>query len=273
MREYDTKIVCRVLEVSERSYYRRLKESYKQTNPMLTEAVVTCFHKHNGNYGRRRIQKALLRQGVNVSVWKIERILKASKLVAKVGRKKSSVPKKVKPEYTSENLVKDKFVIKEKNQLWCADISEFHYADGKLYASAIIDVGTRKIMGWKIDRNQRQSLVQDSIKQAYHRFKPAPGLVFHCDRGVQYTANKTKKLLDKFGMKSSMSRPGTPSDNQPIESFWKTLKQEMSDVSKLPFDEASREIVRYMEMYYNAERIHSSLGYMTPNEAWEKSEK
>ena len=247
-----------------------MAEGYKDRDSSLDEAVINCFHKHNGNYGRIRIRKELMKSGVRISEWKVARILKKHGLVTKVGRdRKKRRPKKMKPDYVSENLVKDKFVIKEKNKLWCADISEIRHAGGKLYASAIIDVGTRKIVGWKIDRAQRQCIVQDAIEMAYRRYRPEPGLIFHCDRGCQYTANDTKKQLDKYKITSSMSRPGTPYDNQPIESFWKTLKQEIRSLQELSFKQAKLAIVEYMEGYYDNERLHSSLGYITPNEAWD----
>ena len=90
--------------------------------------------------------------------------------------------------------------------------------------------------------------------------------VYHSDRGCQYTAKKTKELVEKHGFRKSMSRPGTPSDNQPIESFWKTLKREMPDIRNLTFKEAAKALVEYFELYYNSERLHSSLGYRSPND-------
>jgi transposase InsO family protein len=94
--------------------------------------------------------------------------------------------------------------------------------------------------------------------------------VYHSDRGCQYTAKKTKELVEKYGFRKSMSRPGTPSDNQPIESFWHTLECEMPDIRHLTFEDASRVLVKYFELYYNSDRLHSGIGYLTPNEYFEK---
>lgn len=105
----------------------------------------------------------------------------------------------------------------------------------------IIDVATRRIVGWSISRTQTQKIVQDSLKMAVGRNPDRPnGAIFHSDRGCQYTAKKTKELVEKLGFRKSMSRPGTPSDNQPIESFWKTLKCELPSLSFLKFEEAER---------------------------------
>ena len=92
------------------------------------------------------------------------------------------------------------------------------------------------------------------------------GAIFHSDRGCQYTAKRTKELVEAHGFRVSMSRPRKPNDNQPIESFWKTLKTELTDISNLDFEEARMEIVKYIETYYNSRRRHSSIGYMTPND-------
>lgn len=246
-----------------------MAEGYKDRDSSLDEAVINCFNKHNGNYGRVRIHHALLNDGIRISEWKIACILKKHGLVTKMERiKRKARRKAIPPDYLSENLVKDKYAVKEKNKLWCADITEMKCAEGKLYVSGVLDVATRKIVGWKIDSTMRQSIVQEAIEMAYQRYKPAPGLIFHCDRGRQYTAKDTKKQLDKYKMLSSMSRPGTPQDNQPIENFWKTLKHEVGDLRLLSFKEAKLKIVHYMEVYYNGVRLHKALEQTTPNKAW-----
>lgn len=231
------------------------------------KAVLHCFQKNHGNYGRIRIRKALLAEDIVVSEQKIARILKKHGLCAKSGRKGRI--RKSKPsaeQYIEENLIMDKFSVTEANYLWCSDITELRYAKGKLYLCGIIDVATRRLVGWSIDRHQRQELVQACIRMAVGKnpLRPA-GAVFHSDRGSQYTAKQTKELVERSGFRKSMSRPGTPSDNQPIESFWHTLEVEMPDIRHLSFRDASRTIVSYIELYYNPERIHSGIHYMAPN--------
>ena len=252
--------------MSRSEYYRIAKEQDNEEKE-VEKAVINCFEKHNGNYGRIRIRRELLSKKVEISEYRISKILKRNGLIAKSGRTgKPRRPKPTEQQYIEENLIKDKFSITKANFLWCSDITELRCYRSKIYVCAIIDVATRRIVGWSIAKNQTQRLVQDTLKMAIGRNPERPkGAVYHSDRGCQYTAKKTKELVEENGFRKSMSRPGTPSDNQPIESFWKTLECEMADISHLTFEEASRVIVDYIELYYNSERLHSGIGYYIPN--------
>ena len=164
-------------------------------------------------------------------------------------------------------MIRDKFSVTTVNYLWCSDITELKCKSGKLYVCGILDVATRRIVGWSIARHQTQILVQDAFRMAIGRNPKIPeGAVFHSDRGCQYTAKRTKQLVELSGFRKSMSRPGTPSDNQPIESFWHTLETELGSLKEYNYEEASRKIVEYIELYYNASRIHSGIAYLAPNE-------
>ena len=257
--------------MSRSAYYRTLKAKESEEIE-LEKAVINCFHKHDGNYGRIRIKKELAREGVDLSENKISRILKENGLVAKsgrTGRKKATKP--TEEQYIEENLIKNKFEIAIPNYLWCSDITELECKGSKVYACGIIDVATRRLVGWSIKRHQRQEIVQEAFQMAVGRNPDRPqDAVYHSDRGCQYTAKKTKELVEKYGFRKSMSRPGTPSDNQPIESFWRTLECEMPDIRHLTFETASRVLVKYFEFYYNSDRLHSGIGYLTPNEYFEK---
>jgi len=252
--------------VSRSNYYRK-KAEVKSEKKAEEKEVINCFKKHKGNYGRIRIRKILKERNINVSESRISRIVKENGLVAKAGRKsKIKKRKHTEEQYIEENLIKDKFTVEKANYLWCSDISELKYKGGKIYVCGIIDVATRRIVGWSIGRMQTQELVQKAIKMAIGRNPERPeGAVFHSDRGCQYTAKKTKELVEKNKFRKSMSRPGTPSDNQPIESFWHTLETEMDSLKECNYEESSRKIIEYIELYYNAERIHSGIGYLIPN--------
>lgn len=254
--------------MSKSGYYSH-KCKIDSEKTFIEKEVINCFKKHNGNYGRIRIKKALEEKGIYASETKISRILKENELIAKVGRKRKS--KKNKPtdeQYLSENLVKDKFEETTPNILWCTDLSEMQCKNHKIYVSAIIDVASRRIVSAIVEKHSRQELVQETIKTACCQTKIPVGAIFHSDRGCQYTAKKTKELLEQYGFRISMSRPGTPSDNQPIESFWKTLKTEITDIRHLGYEEAKQEILNYIYLYYNSERLHSGIGYKTPNSVW-----
>ena len=256
-----------MLGVSRSEYYYEAKQTDSEEKAIEKE-VIHCFNKNRGNYGRIRIRKELLTRGIDVSEYKISRILKANGLEAKSGRTgKKKKAKLTEQQYIEENLIKDKFEVRIPNYLWCSDITELKCYRNKMYVCGIIDVATRRIVGWSISRTQTQKIVQDSLRMAAGRNPQRPqGAVFHSDRGCQYTAKKTKELVEKLGFKKSMSRPGTPSDNQPIESFWKTLELELPSLRFLKFEEAQRRVVEYIEMYYNSDRLHSGIDYHIPNE-------
>ena len=270
MAGYDTNTVCRIIRVSRSGYYSHKAATESELSEQ-EERVIHCFEKNRGNYGRIRIHKALLNDGISVSEYKITRILKAHGLKAKCGRTgKSGGAKKAKPteeQYIEENLIKDKFSVTAPNYLWCSDITVLQCKYQKIYVCGVIDVATRRLVGWYIAKHQRQEIVQEAFKMAVGRNPNRPvGAIYHSDRGSQYTAKKTKQLVEENGFRKSMSRPGTPSDNQPIESFWKTLESELPDISQMSFDEAARTIVEYIELYYNAERLHSGINYLVPNQ-------
>ena len=260
-------MVCQLIKVSRSNYYRpkAKTDSEKQKEEI---AVIHCFKKHQGNYGRIRIRKTLLSDGIDISEYRIGRILKQNGLVAKAGRNRQYRRKQpTEQQYYEENLIRDKFSVTTVNYLWCSDITELKCKSGKLYVCGILDVATRRIVGWSIARHQTQILVQDAFRMAIGRNPKIPeGAVFHSDRGCQYTAKRTKQLVELSGFRKSMSRPGTPSDNQPIESFWHTLETELGSLKEYNYEEASRKIVEYIELYYNASRIHSGIAYLAPNE-------
>ena len=255
-----------------RSTFYRVSKSKESEEIELEKAIINCFEKHKGNYGRIRIKKALFQDGINISENKIARIMKEHGLVAKSGRTgRKKAPKLTEEQYIEENLIKDKFKINIPNYLWCSDITELKCKGNKVYVCGVIDVATRRLVGWSIKPHQRQDIVQEAFEMAVGRNPERPeDAVYHSDRGCQYTAKKTKELVEKCGFRKSMSRHGTPSDNQPIESFWHTLECEMPDIRHLTFEEASRVLVKYFELYYNSDRLHSGIGYLTPNEYFKK---
>lgn len=266
LRKYDTSKVCRVLNVSRSGYYKAIRAE-KREDSEIEKQVIHCFERHNGNYGRIRIRKELSRHGVDVSEYRISGILRRNGLTAKGGRTgKRRVQKPTKEQYIEENLIRDKFTVTEPNYLWCSDITEVKVKGGKLYVCGVIDVATRRIVGWAIDRRMTQEVVQRAIELAAIRNPKRPdGAIFHSDRGSQYTAKRTKEQVESLGFRKSMSRPGTPSDNQPIESFWHTLKRELGEMDKESYEEARARIAAYIETYYNPIRLHSGIGYSAPS--------
>lgn len=268
MRGYDTSMVCRIIKVSRSGIYKKRKQVQSEEKAKEL-AIINCFEKNNGRSGRKRIKKELGRQGIVVSEYKVARVLRRNSLIALGGRQqhRKKAEKPTEEKYIEENLIKNKIEITTANYLWCSDIKEFKCRNGKFYVCGVIDVGTRRIVGWSISKRQTQEIVQNAFMMAVGRNPKRPeNAVYHSDRGCQYTAKKTKELVEKYGFRKSMSRPGTPNDNQPIESFWHTVSVELPDVRKLDYKQAQRAIVEYIEMYYNSSRLHSGINYYTPNE-------
>ena len=267
LKGYPVSKVCKVLGVSKSSYYKQGKRTEKEEKEE-EEAVIQSFQKNHGRYGRIRIRKELQRKGIEVSEYRISNILRRNGLKAKSGRRGTRrKEKKEVSQYLEENLIREKFTVNQPNYLWCSDITELKCHGTKLYLCGIIDVATRRIVGWSIAKNQTQKLVQDAFRMAVGRNPERPrNAIYHSDRGSQYTAKKTKKLVESHGFRKSMSRPGKPNDNQPIESFWRTLECELPDIRDLRYAEATRKIVDYIELYYNSDRLHSGIQYMAPNQ-------
>lgn len=273
MTEYPVSEVCRILEVPRSSYY------YKHRPPSrdklaLEKKVVDCFTEHKEEYGKKRIKQALAKnsQPVVVSLSFIARVLKDHNLHAKAGRKrKKAKPEPSDPKIKSADLIKDKYAVQMPNYLWCFDNTELPYKNGKFYVCGGIDVATRRLVGCSWGLNQRSSLAIAALMDACGRNPSRPiGAVYHSDNGGCFTSKVMSNALDQMHFRRSLSRLGHPMDNQPIESFWHTLKTEMPDTSHMSYEDVVMTVFEYI-IDYNANRIHSSIDYLTPNEKYQES--
>lgn len=179
-----------------RSTFYRIAKVKKSDEIELEKAVINCFKKHKGNYGRIRIKKTLSRIGVTASENKISRIMKAHGLAAKSGRTgRKKPPKPTEKQYIEENLIKNKFDVSTANYLWCSDITELGCKSGKIYACGVIDVATRRLVGWSIKRHQRQDIVQDAFEMAVGRNPERPAdAVYHSDEAVSIRRLEQRNL-------------------------------------------------------------------------------
>jgi len=251
--------------ISRSTYYKKYKtESNKKEEQ---EEVILLFKKKKGRYGKRRLKEELRKAGTTKSIKKIAKILRENKLVAKGGRNHKKRKKEIEAKIeVKENIIKDKYSIEGPDRLICGDISQIKCVSGWIYISGIIDVYTREIVGYGIAMHMRGEIVIESIKMAIGRYRYTKETIFHSDNGMQYLSKRTQEIMEMLGIQTSRSRVGKPMDNQPIESFWKTLKQEIGEeIRVLKYNVARLELVRYIGEYNN-ERIHSSLGYQTPRE-------
>ena len=167
----------------------------------------------------------------------------------------------------SPNLVQGSFQAARPNLVWVADITYIKTLKGWLYLAVVMDLFSRKIVGWSLEKNVAVKMVKEALLMAIGRRKPAPGLIHHSDRGIQYACSEYRRLLKSHGMVSSMSRSGNCLDNAVAERFFRTLKSEcLVNWYEMPAEEVKHDIVDYIEMFYNSERLHSYTGYLSPND-------
>ena len=164
------------------------------------------------------------------------------------------------------NLLNRQFEVERPDTVWCTDITYLWTLQGWLYLAVVLDLYSRKIVGWAMSNRMAAPLVKEALSMAYWRRKPGKNLIHHSDRGSQYAGNKYQELLEQYGMVCSMSRKGDCWDNAVVESFFHSLKTEWTtDILYKTRDEARGDVVRYIEMFYNSHRLHSFLGYKNPN--------
>ena len=206
------------------------------------------------------------------------------KTIAKIMRERqirSKVARKFRPRTTdsdhafhpASNVLDRRFAADDLNSVWLCDITYIPTAEGFVYLAGVLDLCSRRIVGWSMAEHLRVELVKDALAMATTRRRPSPGLIHHSDRGVQYCCGAYREQLKAWGMIPSMSRTGDCYDNAPAESFWATLKNElMGGRAFATRAQARAAIFEYIEVFYNRERIHSSLGYVSP-EAFEAGRK
>ena len=171
----------------------------------------------------------------------------------------------------SPNLIQGCFRTGKPNLVWVSDITYIRTAEGWLYLTVVMDLYSRKVVGWSLARNMAVEMVKNALIMAIGRRRPEPGLIHHSDRGVQYACNDYRRLLQSHGMISSMSRSGNCLDNAVAERFFRTLKTEcLTNWRNMSAQEVRHDIADYIEMFYNHERLHSFTGYLSPND-YEKS--
>jgi len=273
--EFEVQACCQALEVSRSGYYAwiaRPPSAQAQRRLELSEKINAAHAENRQVYGSPRICQALLSQGVAVCRNTVAKLMKQQGIRAKTKRK--FVPRTTDSNHSQPiagNLLDRQFQAERPDQKWAADITYIPTGEGWLYLAGVIDLCTRKIVGWSMADHMRSDLVADALRMAIGRRRPGKGLLHHSDRGLQYASDDYLHLLQSHGMQVSMSGKGDCWDNAMMESFWATLKSELVNQEQYATrQEARRSIFQYIELFYNRKRLHSSLGYLSP-EAFEAS--
>ena len=226
----------------------------------------SIFNASKATYGSRRIVEKLKSQGHNVGRYRVRSLMRKLKLRAKTPRRYKVTTNSNHSYRVASNLVNRKFTVEAANQIWTADITYLWTFEGWSYLAVIMDLYSRQIVGWAINKHMKVELVLDALMMAYWRRKPTPGLIHHSDRGIQYACDRYQKQLEQFKIIPSMSRKGDCWDNAPVERFFRSLKHEyLFSCRPATRQAAKNESLEYIT-FYNADRLHSSLGYLSPME-------
>lgn len=234
---------------------------------MLLKAILYHYKKSNGVYGLPRLHAALRKSGLVVNKKRVARVMKANNIKSKTTRKFKSTTNRNSKHSFCENLLKGNFNAEKANQVWTSDITYLWTKEGWLYLAVIMDIYSRKIVGWSIGCYLSAELVLKAITMALVNRNPGRGVIFHSDRGSQYTSSVVKNMLSLYGFRQSMSSTGNCYDNAITETFFHTLKTEWIYQNKYQTrEEAKKSVFQYIEIFYNRQRLHSSLNYLSPIE-------
>ena len=271
--EFSVRLMCRVLEVSASGFYAWLTRPLSErsrANERLKLEIRAVHSASKRRYGAIKVQKELNAQGVECGHNRVARLMRESGLRSKRGRKFRVTTESDHSFPLARNELLRRFDLsmnREIDRVWAADITYLSTAEGWLYLAVVMDLASRRVVGWSLDHRLERFLPLSALAMAMSMRRPERGLLHHSDRGSQYASAEYRNLLDDHGMIASMSRLGDCWDNAVVESFFATLKTELAADSKWQTrEEAKRSIVDYIEVWYNRKRRHQTLGYLTPVE-------
>jgi len=259
--------MCRLAEVGRAGFYRYLQRGSEAEEALaLRSAIQDVVMEHRWRYGYRRVAEELRTQGWIVNHKRIARIMRDDNLLAVRQDWSRPFDHSLRAARVYLNLAK-RITVLGPNQLWVADITYIRLAREFVYLAVVLDVFSRKVIGWALGRSLRAKLPLCALERAVANRRPPPGVVHHSDQGVQYASKEYMQKLWEHGMLASMSRPANPYDNATCESFLKTLKrEEIHANSYLDFEDLRERVEEFIERYYNQCRLHSALGYCSPEE-------
>jgi putative transposase len=259
--------MCQLARVSRAGFYRSFQEREPQQEELdLRSTIQQIFLEHRRRYGYRRVTKELRRRGWLVNRKRVQRLMQEDNLLALQPRAFVTTTNSQHECEVYLNMA-SRMKLTGLNQLWRADITYIRLRGEFVYLAVILDAFSRKVVGWELDRQMTCKLTVTALQKALAARQPAPGLVHHSDRGVQYAAQEYIKLLEQHQIIASMSRPANPYDNASCESFMKTLKrEEIHATDYRDLEHLRQNLEQFIEHYYNRVRLHSALDYQPPAE-------
>jgi len=259
--------ICDTLQVPRSSHYHAATPTQSQRDDAeLGDAIAVIFGHHRRRYGYRRIWKQLAAEGIVCAPDRVRRLMQEHGLVAIQPRTYTPQTSDGRADLPSPNLLIDQPLPARPNAVWAGDITFIPSSEGWLYLAVVIDLCSRRVVGWALADHLRSDLVVAALQQAIASRRHTSGLIFHSDRGSQYGSRPYRQILQLAGMRQSMSARANPYHNAWTESFIGTLKAEMLQNGRfINAADAHAEIFAFINCYYNTQRLHSSLNYRTPN--------
>lgn len=262
--------MCKVLHVSRSRYYAWRNDPLSKrahADALLTQKIKAIFAEGRENYGTRSIQNRLAQRGIETSRKRIARLMELAGLRCKIKRKFKITTDSNHKLYIAPNLLQRQFYVDSPNRVWAGDITYIPTRNGWLYLATVMDLYSRKIVGWSMNTSMTAALVNDALTMAIWNRKPGKGLIWHSDRGSQYCAKSHRAILKDHKIIQSMSRKGDCWDNATSESFFSTIKREIPQMGDfIDQKQATAAIFEYIEVFYNRIRAHSTIGYRAPAE-------
>ena len=260
--------MCRVLHLSRSSYYHwRSHQRRTSCNEELVNEIRRIHEQSRQTYGSPRMTHELRRQGKHYNRKRIARLMRQEGIRAKTKRRFKVTTHATTVHPVAENLVRRQFVAERTNEIWTSDMTYVWTREGWLYVAVVLDVCSRRIVGYAMSNRLTAALVTSALEQALTQRSVSRALIFHSDRGSQYASSDVRQILKRNNIQQSMSSTGNCYDNAITETFFHTLKTELTFWERYQTrEEARRNIFEYIEVFYNRQRLHSALGYKPPVE-------
>lgn len=262
-------MACSVMKVSRSAYYAWLKRPAKIISSEtlhLYRRAKQLFKESRDSLGSRELMKVLRKEGFNVGRWKVRKLMVTLGLKVKQRLAYKVTTQRKHNDAVADNLLNMNFNPIEPNQVWAGDVTYLKTSEGWMYLAIVMDLYSRRIVGWHIDKRMTTDLVSRATMKAYNLRQPSKGLVFHSDRGSQYTSKRYRKLLKGYGIRASMGDVGACWDNAVVERFFGSLKHDwLLKVHQPTREHMKNDVVAYMK-YYNLKRLHTSNGDLSPAE-------
>lgn len=267
--KYPARELCASLGIPRSTFYawrRRPPSRRAREDAILLKEIERICSETDGSYGSPRIHDDLLELGFRIGRKRVERLMRVRRFRARQFRSRR-VPRRGKASRLAPDLVRRAFTVERLNTVWVGDITELWTAEGKLYLAAVMDLCSRRIVGWTTSDRMKRTLVTEALRKALAERLPDAGLISHSDQGSQYGSIEYRRLLKRNKHRPSMGRKGTPADNAVAESFFSSLKRERTSWKRYETrEEARKDLFDYIEVFYNRRRRHSHVGRISPAE-------